>query len=112
MVEGDPLTISRRRQLVKAAYLNYCVGDAGIRQHVLELTGRTELKAVVVDVKGDRGLIPYPQSRPTGAGGGHPGLGRLSNLTRLRARGIYLIAGVDDGVRRRWPRFASERLPG
>lgn len=97
---------------MKAAYLNYCVGDAGIRQHVLELTGRMELEAVVVDVKGDRGLIPYPQSRPTGAGGGHPGLGRLSNLTRLRARGIYLIAGVDDGVRRRWPRFASERLPG
>ena len=64
MVEGDPLTMSRRRQLVKAAYLNDCVGDAGIRQHVLELTGRTELKAVVVDVKGDRGIIPYPTRVP------------------------------------------------
>jgi len=41
MVEGSPLTISLRRQLVKAAYLScYGVGDAGIRMEAYLLRDR------------------------------------------------------------------------
>ena len=41
MVEGSPLTISLRRQLVKAAYRScYGVGDAGIRMEAYRLRDR------------------------------------------------------------------------
>src|SRR5207237_2780431 len=50
-----------RPQTIKAAYLTYYgIGDRGIRGRVLDLIARTELNAVVVDVKGDRGWILYP----------------------------------------------------
>src|SRR5467141_2052658 len=56
--EGAP---SRTPLIVKAAYLTYFgVGDRAIRTRVLDLTARTELNAVVIDVKGDRGWILYP----------------------------------------------------
>src|SRR4029077_9477734 len=48
---------------IRAAYLTYYgVADRGIRQRVLDLVSRTELNAVVIDVKGDRGMIPYRTS--------------------------------------------------
>jgi len=51
---------------VKAVYLSYYgVADATIRGRVLDLLDRTELNAVVIDVKGDRGFIPYATSVPS-----------------------------------------------
>ena len=57
---GSAQSSTPAARTVKAAYLSYYgVGDRAIRGHVLELLDRTELNAVVIDVKGDRGLIPY-----------------------------------------------------
>src|SRR5437667_314841 len=63
MVEPQrrPVEVVLRPHVVKAAYLTYFgVGDRAIRTRVLDLTARTELNAVVIDVKGDRGWILYP----------------------------------------------------
>src|SRR5262245_24831860 len=58
--DGNALTVSLRPRTVRAAYLTYYgIAEPRIRDRVLELVGRTELNAVVIDVKGDRGLIPY-----------------------------------------------------
>ena len=45
----------------KALYLSvYGVGDKRLRGNALKLLSETELNALVIDVKGDRGHIPYP----------------------------------------------------
>jgi len=84
-------------ETVKAVYLSYYgVGDRGIRGQVLELLGRTELNAVVIDVKGDRGFIPYETRVPLAIEAGTLGPVRLRDLddllARLRAKGIYTVA--------------------
>ena len=49
----------------KAVYLSfYGIGDRSLRESALKLIQETELNAVVFDVKGDRGMIPYKSSIP------------------------------------------------
>jgi hypothetical protein len=84
---------------VKAAYLSYYgVGDRTIRGHVLELLDRTELNAVVIDAKGDRGFIPYESRISLAREAGAMGPVRVRDfdeiLARLKARGIYTIARI------------------
>ena len=80
---GPPPT----RGTVKAVYLSYYgVGDRGIRGQVLELLDRTELNAVVIDVKGDRGFIPYETQVPLAMEAGTLGPVRLRDLDDLLAR--------------------------
>ncbi len=95
----SPLTVPLTRKVIKAAYLTYFgVGDKGIRGRVLELVSRTELNAVVIDVKGDRGWIPYRTevslAREAGAQG--PVIIKEFDqmLADLRARGVYTIARI------------------
>jgi hypothetical protein len=92
-------TVSLRPLVVKAAYLTYYgVGDRAIRERVLGLVGRTELNAVVIDVKGDRGFIPYRTGVQAAieAGAQGPVLVRDFDalLGGLRAQGIYTIARI------------------
>src|SRR6266566_1631733 len=62
--EGE-MTVTLAPKVVRAAYLTYDgIGDKVIRERVLELVARTELNAVVIDIKGDRGLIPYRTEVP------------------------------------------------
>jgi hypothetical protein len=84
---------------VKAAYLTYFgFGDRGIRNRVLDLTARTELNAVVIDVKGDRGWIIYPTEVPLAQSIGAQGPGTLRDfdgmMADLKSRGIYTIARI------------------
>jgi peptidoglycan/xylan/chitin deacetylase (PgdA/CDA1 family) len=45
---------------IKGLYITYyALGSAGFRAHVQNLLETTELNAIVMDVKGDRGYIPY-----------------------------------------------------
>src|SRR5206468_11760690 len=54
----DAIEVVMKPQTIKAAYLTYFgVGHKEIRGRVLDLAARTELNAVVIDVKGDRGWI-------------------------------------------------------
>ncbi len=93
------LTVRLRPQAVRAAYLTYYgVGDRRIRERVLELVGRTELNAVVIDVKGDRGLIPYRTEVPAALEAGAQGPVIIKDfdaqLASLKAQGVYTIARI------------------
>jgi len=86
-------------QVIKAAYLTYFgFGDRGIRNRVLDLAARTELNAVVIDVKGDRGWIIYPTEVEMALAVGAQGPATLREfdamMADLKARGIYTIARI------------------
>jgi len=95
----DALQIVLKPQVIKAAYLTYFgIGDRGIRGRVLDLLSRTELNAVVIDVKGDRGWIVYPTKIELALSAGAQGPGTLRNfdalMAELKARDIYTIARI------------------
>ena len=88
-----------RPQAIKAAYLTYYgVGDRKIRGRVLDLATRTELNAVVIDVKGDRGLIPYRTTVPAALEAGALGPVIMKDfdqlLADLKGRHVYTIARI------------------
>jgi hypothetical protein len=95
----DPVEVVLQPQVVKAAYLTYYgVGDRGIRGRVLDLAAHTELNAVVIDVKGDRGWILYRTEVPEAVAAGAQGPGTLRDfdtlMADLKARGVYTIARI------------------
>ena len=85
--------------LLKGVYLSYYgIADRTIRGRVLDLLDRTELNAVVIDVKGDRGFIPYESRVPLARSAGALGPIRRPDfddlLAGLKAKGIYTVARV------------------
>lgn len=105
----------------KAVYLSvYGVGNRALREAALDLIETTELNAVVIDVKGDRGLIGYRSAIPLAAQVGAqrvitmPDLPAL--LTMLRNKGIYTIARIvvfkDDLLASSRPELALRRRNG
>src|SRR5437773_5712271 len=94
-----PVEVVLRPHVVKAAYLTYFgVGDRAIRTRVLDLTAHTELNAVVIDVKGDRGWILYPTDVIEAVAAGARGPATLRDfdalMSTLKSRGIYTIARI------------------
>lgn len=99
----------------KALYLSfYGIGSARLRGAALKLLDETELNALVIDVKGDRGGVPYRSGVALAAQVGAqkiitvrdmPGL-----MADLRARGVYTVARVvafkDDLLARARPALA------
>ena len=93
------VTVKLAPHAVRAAYLTYYgVADRGIRQRVLDLVARTELNAVVIDIKGDRGLIPYRTSVQAALDAGAQGPVIIKDfdeqLAAWKAQGIYTIARI------------------
>lgn len=105
----------------KALYLSfYGIGDKGLRQAAVDLIARTELNALVVDVKGDRGMIPYASAV---ALAGEVGAQRITTVRDIRAlvdnlhqQGIYLIARIvvfkDDPLATARPALAVKTRDG
>ncbi len=94
-----PLELVMRPLVIKAAYLTYFgFGDRGIRGRVVDLLERTELNAVVIDVKGDRGWIIYPTRVEQALAAGAQGPATLRDfdgmMADLKARGVYTIARI------------------
>src|SRR6266508_1860774 len=92
-------TLTLDRQVIRAAYLTYYgVADRGIRGRVLDLVARTELNAVVIDIKGDRGLIPYRTQVPLALEAGAQGPVIIKDfegfIASLKGRGIYTVARI------------------
>jgi hypothetical protein len=95
----EPIEVVMKPQMIKAAYLTYYgVGSKEIRGRVLDLAARTEINAVVIDVKGDRGWIVYKTEVPQALAVGAQGPGTLKNFDELmadfKARGIYTIGRI------------------
>ncbi len=95
----EPIETVLEPQVIKGVYLTYYgASDRRIRGRVLDLVERTELNAVVIDVKGDRGWILYPTEVPLAIAAGAQGPATMREfdtlMTTLKARGIYTIARI------------------
>jgi hypothetical protein len=83
----------------KALYLSfYGIGSGRLRQSALNLIEATELNALVIDVKGDRGFIAFPSAIPLAAEIGAQKTITIKDMqeltTTLRHKGIYTIARI------------------
>lgn len=105
----------------KALYLTvYGIGAPFLRDPALDVIERSGLDALVIDLKGDRGYIPYPSALPLAAKNGALVLRTIPNLKELaatlKARGIYLIARIvvfkDDPLVKLHPEWAVHAAGG
>ncbi|MEJ6002315.1 putative glycoside hydrolase [Paucibacter soli] len=82
----------------KALYLSaYGIGNAQLRGDALQLIAHTELNALVIDVKGDRGIVPYRSAAVAAAGLAQPIVtvaDMPALMAELKGRGLYLIARI------------------
>ncbi len=94
-----PLEIRLRPINPKALYLTvYGAGSKSLRESALNLIEKTELNTLVIDVKGDRGFIPYRSEVEQAAiiGGQKVILIKdIQGLVKdLKDRGIYTVARI------------------
>jgi hypothetical protein len=83
----------------KALYLSfYAIGNSSIRGSAVQLIEKTELNALVIDVKGDRGMISYPSAIPLAKEDGAQSTITVRNLKarldELHQQHLYLIARI------------------
>jgi hypothetical protein len=83
----------------KALYLSfYGIGDRGLRESAIKLIEETELNTLVIDVKGDKGMIPYKSSIPLAAEVGAQRITTVKEMAplmrSLKEKGIYTIARI------------------
>lgn len=83
----------------KALYLSfYGVGDRALRESALDLIETTELNALVIDVKGDRGGIPYRSGVSLAVQVGAQQVITIKDakglLRSLHQKGVYTIGRV------------------
>ena len=99
----------------KALYLsNYGIATSSLRTPALRLVAESELNALVIDVKSDRGQVSYRSGVPLAAQVGAQNFIAIEDvkglLAPLKADGIYLIARIvtfqDDRLARARPDLA------
>jgi len=83
----------------KALYLSfYGVGDRNLRESALKLLKETELNALVIDVKGDRGMISFKSSIPLASEVGAQRIVTVKDMggliKSLKENCIYTIARI------------------
>lgn len=105
----------------RAIYLSvYGIGNAKLRNAALELIRRSRLNALVIDVKGDRGMVAYRSVIPLAATAGAQRIITIPDLhalvDMLHRRGIYAIARIvvckDDLLAAARPDLAVKRQDG
>ncbi|MBI4619537.1 MAG: GTP-binding protein [Desulfobacterales bacterium] len=95
----SPLQIALLAFTPKALYLTYYgIGDRKLRNSALKLIDETELNALVIDVKGDRGVVTYKTEVPFANQIGAQKLIIVKDIRELirslRERGVYTIARI------------------
>lgn len=83
----------------RGLYLSvYGIGDRALRDAALKMIQETELNSLVIDVKGDRGLVPYKSSIPRAAEIGAQRVITVRDpqalIQSLKAKGIYTVARI------------------
>ncbi len=105
----------------KALYLSfYGIGSKVLRNAALDLIDQTELNALVVDVKGDRGMIPYRSKVALSAEIGGQRIITVRDMKEmidhLHGRGVYLIGRIvvfkDDLLATARPQWAVRAANG
>lgn len=116
---ADDILLSPQR--VNGVYLSfYGIGSKLLRHKALDLIERTALNALVIDIKGDRGMIPYPSRIPLAQEIGAREVTTVrdmpAQLQELKAKGIYLIARIvvfkDDLLAKAKPELAVKKGGG
>jgi hypothetical protein len=98
-ITQEPLRVALTPFRPKALYLSFFgIGDRHLREQALALIDATELNALVIDVKGDNGKIPYQSAVPLAAAVGAQSPRTVSDvrglLARLHEKGLYAIARI------------------
>jgi LysM repeat protein len=117
---APPSPIPEATGAVRAVYVSFrALGDRGQRHHVIDLLTRTEINALVIDVKGDQGLISFPTSVPLAhdIGAARPAALDLDELMDFfKANRIYTIARIvtfkDHPLAQAHPEWAAQRMGG
>lgn len=83
----------------KALYLTYYgIGSRLLRESALNLAKETEINSLVIDVKGDRGVITYTSAIPLASEIGAQRLVIIKDMKgliqSLREKGIYTVARI------------------
>ncbi len=83
----------------RALYLTvYGVGSRSLRESALKLIETTELNTLVIDVKGDRGFVPYPSEVPLASSIGGQKVILVKDVkglvNTLKEKGIYTVARI------------------
>lgn len=99
----------------KALYLSmYGVSYGPLREAALRLVADKAINALVIDIKGDRGLIDYPSAIPLAAGSTARNVTTIPDLAglvrSLHEKGVYAIARIvvfkDEPLAAAHPEFA------
>lgn len=115
------LNATLHRFAPKALYLTvYGVGAPQFRDNALRLIETTELNALVVDLKGDAGIVPFPAKTRLAQEVGARRLTTIPDLAdfaaRMHARSIYLIGRIvvfkDNPLALCMPRLAVKTAGG
>lgn len=97
------VTLPKEIELVsftpKGLYLSfYGIGDRKLREDALHLLRETELNTLAIDIKGDRGMIPYRSSIPLATEIGAQKIITVKDMRgligSLKNEGIYTIARI------------------
>jgi hypothetical protein len=125
VITEQMITVPQEIRLVpfipKALYLSvYGIGDRRLRESALRLMQETELNALVIDMKGDRGMIPYKSSIPLASEVGAQKIITVKDMgsliKSLRENGVYTIARIvvfkDNLLALKIPNFAVRTPSG
>ncbi len=94
---GETLSLAPFRP--RALYLSsYGAGNMRLRESALDLIRKTDLNAVVIDVKSDRGMLAYQTGIPLATAIGAEKIITIKHIRRLMSdlhkEGIYTIARI------------------
>ncbi len=98
-LSGVPQEITLFPFTPKAVYLSfYGIGDRSLRESALKLMQETQLNAIVADVKGDKGMIPYKSSIPLASEVGAQKIKTVKDMNGLmndlKEKRVYTIARI------------------
>ncbi len=119
--DGSKLKLMLQPISPKALYLtSYGIESRVLRESALRLIDTTELNTLVIDMKGDRGFVPYKSGVPLAASIGAQKLILLKDIKgtvkALKDRGIYTVARIvvfkDDLLGKARPDLAIKTTSG
>ncbi len=98
-VTGKSLEIRLSPLTPRGVYLSvFGIGSRVLRDSALKLIEETELNTLVIDIKGDRGIVPYKSSVPLASRVGSQKVITVSDMKglmkTLKEKGVYTIARV------------------
>lgn len=105
---------------IRGIYVSYfAIGQQEYRRHIIDLLTKTEINALVIDVKGDYGLVSYPTGVALAhdIGAAQPTAHDFEELMDFfKANGVYTIARIvtfkDDPFANAHPEQAAQREGG